>query len=154
MKPFSSILNIQEVPFVPYFATVLGMPENNPYAKRILCALFKTIKKHLPLYASHALVSYLPRDMKSLFEENGQLSFSSTFNYDAFINDLYTAKGIEHSHLFHNRKEAEDAVSVFFEVMKARLCNRKYADLMSLMPLSLRLNLMKDYVFEGHSYIY
>lgn len=153
MKPFSSNLIIREVPFVPYFATAFSIPENNLYAKRILSALFQTIRKHLPLYACNSLMAYLPRDMKSLFRENWLQTFSTTFNYDAFINDLYAAKGIEHSHLFHYRKNAEDAVSVFFEVMKARLSNREYIDLMSLMPFSLRLNLMNDYVFEGHSYI-
>ncbi len=154
MKPYSSIFDIQEVPFVPYFATALGMPENNPFAKRILCALFQTIREHLPLYASNALMTYLPRDLKPLFRDHWNQTFSTTFNYDAFINDLHAVKGMEHNHLFYSRKDAEDAVSVFFEVMKARLSNIEYTDLMSLIPFSLRLNLMNDYVFEGHSYIF
>ena len=154
MKPYSSNFDIQKFPFVAHFAMAFRMPENTLIARCILRAVLQTIREHLPLFASNALLSSLPRDMKPLLLENGQQTFSTTFNYDAFINDLYATKGLEHNNLFYARKDAEDAVSTFFEVMKTRLTPDQYADLMSLMPFSLRLNLMNDYVFEGHSYIF
>lgn len=154
MKALFCHAHIQQSPFVGKFAKVLGMPDNTLHAKSILSALFQTIRERIPLFASRTLIAYLPHEIKPLYLEEWQNEFSTNFDYKEFINALYRLKGLEHSDVFHSKMEVEAAVSAFFEVLKREIEDHQYEDLMSFMPLMLRVNLMNDYVFEGHSYFY
>lgn len=154
MKALFCHAHIQQSPFVGQFAKALGMPGNTLRAKSILSALFQTIRERIPLFASRTLIAYLPNEIKPLYLEEWQNEFSTKFDYKEFINALGKLKGLEHSHVFHSKMEVEAAVSAFFEVLKREIEDHQYEDLMSFMPLMLRVNLMNDYVFEGHSYFY
>lgn len=154
MKALFCHAHIQQSPFVAQFAKALGMPSNTLRAKSILSALFQTIRERIPLFASRTLVAYLPNEIKPLYLEEWQNEFSTKFDYKELINDLCKLKGLEHSDVFHCKREVETAVSAFFETLKAEIEDYQYEDLMSFMPISLRVNLMNDYVFDGHSYFY
>ena len=154
MKALFCHAQIQECPFVAQFARVLGMPDNTLHAKSILSAIFQTIRERIPLFASRTLIAYLPNDVNPLYSEEWNNEYSTEFDYNLFIHDLYSLKGLEHTYVFHSKMEAEGSVSAFFEVLKESLSHNQYEDLMSFMPFSLRTNLMNDYVFEGHSFFY
>ena len=154
MKALFCHAQIQKCPFVAQFAKVLGMPNNTLHAKSVLSAIFQTIRERVPLFASRTMVAYLPNDLKPLYLEEWNDEFSTRFDYSEFIHALMTLQGLEHIHVFHSKAEAELSVSGLFSVIKAHLSDNQYEDLMSFMPFSLRVNLMNDYGFEGHSYFY
>jgi uncharacterized protein (DUF2267 family) len=145
---------IQEMPFVIHFATALDMNQNTLKAKYILNAVFQTLTARIPFFASDALIGHLPKDVQPLFKDNCPHRCATDFDYDEFINALYESSHIEHCRLFCSTKEVETAVSTLFEVIKERLTEQQHIDLMLLMPLTLRMNLLNDYVFEGHLYIF
>ena len=153
MRAYDYHPQIHECFFVNQFASVLGMPMNTLHAKRILCAFFQTFREHIPLFASKSLIAHLPKDVRPFYKEGWQNHFSTKFDYDTFVDDLYTMKGMDHVKLFRSRREAETAVSAVFEVIRERSTDEEYEDLMSLMPLVLRINLLHDFHFDGHSYI-
>ncbi len=154
MKALFCHSQIEQSPFVAQFARVLGTADNTLYAKSVLSAIFQTLREHIPLFASRTLIAYLPNEIGPLYLEEWNNEYSTKFDYNSFICALCTLKGLEHTYVFHSRMEAERFVSAFFEVLKESLSHNQYEDLMSFMPFSLRINLMDDYVFEGHSYFY
>ncbi len=147
MKALFCHAHIQQSPFVAQFAEALGIPNNTLRAKSILSALFQTIRERIPLFASHTLIDFLPDVVKPLYLEEWHNEFSTQFDYKEFINALYKLKGLEHSAVFHSKIEVEAAVCAFFEVLREGVEETQYEDLMSFMPLSLRVNLMNDCAF-------
>ncbi len=145
MKAYSYHSSINESPFIHHFANVLGIPKNTSHAKSILCAFFQTIRAQMPLFASRALLNHLPNEVRTIYKDGWHLEYSPTFDYDAFINRLYNYKGFEHLNVFCSKNEAETAVSAVFEVIKEESTEEEYEDLMSFMPLLLRVNLMHVY---------
>ena len=143
---------IPAVLFIDQFAKVLGMPKNKNHARRILCAFCQTFRVRVPLIASSALVAHLPKEIKQLYKNGWNRKCCPHFDYDEFINALFEIKGVEHLQIFSSKAEAEKAVSAVFEVLKAFETERQYSVTISFMPLLLRVNLVKDYVFEGYSY--
>lgn len=154
MKAIFCHAQIQKCPLVAQFARALGMPKNTLHAKSVLSAIFQTLRERIPLFASRTLVSYLPNDVRPLYYEEWENEFATTFDYKEFLHALYKLKGLEHSDVFYSKTEAELSITAFFEVLKKGLTQTQYEDLMSFMPLSLRINLMNDYVFDEHSYFY
>ncbi len=153
MRTYNASVQTQEAPFVAHFASVIGMPGNIVRAKRILTAFLQTIRERIPLFASKALIAHLPNDIKPLIKEHWNRQFSTKFDYNEFIDALCETKGMEHFNLFYSKKEAETAVSAVFEVIKERESCHRYADLMSLMPLCLRMNILNEYFFDVHGQI-
>ena len=144
---------IQSDAFVEELATVLGMPKNPTHAKRILCAFFQTIRARIPPIASSVFMAHLPKDLKRTYMDGWNNRFSPKFDYDEFIDALYDSKGMEHRRLFSSKTQVETSVYAIFEVIKERLTDNQYSAVMALMPLLLRVNLVTDFIFEGHSYV-
>ena len=128
------------------------MPNNPMHSKRILCGFFQTIRTRITPIASSALMAHLPKDLKRVYMADWNHKFTSKFDYDEFINALYAICGMEHLRIFNSKVQAEMSVSAIFNVLKEHLTDNQYAAMMSLMPLVLRVNLVTDFVFEGHSY--
>lgn len=143
---------IQEADFVVQLAKALEIPNNTVYARRILCSIFQTLRVRITPIASSAIIAHLSKDVKQMYMGGWDNRYLPMFDYDDFINALYKQKGLEHLTLFNSKQHAERSVAAIFEVMKVQLTDNQYNSMMSLMPVLLRLNLMKDYVFEGHSY--
>ena len=123
-----------------------------PHTKRILNAFFQTIRVRIPAIASSALIAHLPRELKRLYMTDWDHRFSIKFDYSEFIDALYDARGMEHLRLFDTKAQAEMTVMSIFAVLKKHQTDTQYNAMISLMPLLLRVNLVTDYAFEGHSY--
>ena len=140
----------EKCPFIVQLATALGIPENEIYAKRVLSAFCQTIRERIAPISSNILIAHLPVSIQQLYLADWTGKCSKNFNYVEFINALYTVKGYEHENLFSTKKEVEVSVLVIFDFIKRLLSNNQYSEMMSFMPLSLRMNLITDYSFEEH----
>lgn len=142
--------------FVAQLATELDIPENNTHALRILRAVFQTIRKHLTPAASMHLLAHLPMAVKSIYVDGWNIDAPRqyVFDYDEFIDEVYKSSGGSQYKPFCRKVEVEESVQAVFRALKRNLSDGEYGEMMSYMPVSLRLYMNSDYIFEGQSYFY
>ena len=143
--------------FVAQLASELDMPENNGHALRVLRAVFHTIRKHLTPSVSLHLLSQLPMAVKSIYVDGWRIDAPKQqpdFDYEAFIDEVYKVSDGYQFKPFCRKAEVEDSVKAVFRVLKHNLSDGEYIDMMAYMPISLRLYLNNDYMFERQDYFH
>ena len=143
--------------FVAQLATELDMPEKNGHALCVLRAVFHTIRTHLTPDVSMHLLSQLPMAVKGIYVDGWRMDAPKKydFDYEEFIDAVYrsAASGSQYKP-FCRKCEVEESVQAVFRVLKRNLSEGEYMEMMDYMPISLRLYLNSDYMFEGQSYFY
>ena len=142
--------------FVAQLATELDMPENNSHALRVLRAVFHTMRTHLAPSVSMHLLSQLPMAVKSIYVDGWRIETpkQNVFDYEEFIDEVLNTSGGSQYKPFCRKAEVEESVQAVFRVLKHNLSDGEYMDMMDYMPISLRLYLNNDYMFEGQSYFH
>ena len=142
--------------FIAQLATELDMPENNTHALRMIRAVFHTIRKHLTPATSMHLLAHLPMAVKAIYVDGWDMEYPrhNAFDYEDFIDEVYKSSGGARLKPFCKKQEVEDSVYAVFKVLKANLSASDYSEMMSFMPVSLRLHMNSDFIFEGQSYFY
>jgi uncharacterized protein (DUF2267 family) len=140
--------------FVAQLATELDTPENNTHALRILRAVFHTIRKHLTPAASMHLIAHLPMAVKSIYVDGWNIDAPrvQVFDYEEFIDEVYKSSNSTQYKPFCRKPEVEASVQAVFRTLKRHLSDGEYSEMMSYMPVSLRLYMNSDYILEGQSY--
>ena len=142
--------------FISQLATELDMPENNTHALRVIRAVFHTIRKHLTPAVSMHLLAHLPMAVKAIYVDGWNMEYpqKTVFDYEEFIEEVYKTSGSAQIKPFCRKSEVEESVVAVFNVLKRNLSEGEYSEMMSFMPVSLRLYMNSDYIFEGQSYFY
>ena len=131
--------------FMAQLATALGYNENDAHAKTVLRAFCQTIRERIAPIASNVLIAHLPVPIQQVYLADWNGKCSKNFNYEEFITALYSVKGSEHENVFASKKEVEGSVLVIFDFIKKLLSDNHYNDMMSFMPISLRMNLVSEF---------
>ncbi len=140
--------------FVAQLATELDIPENHTHSLRVIRAVFQSIRKHLTPAASMHLIAHLPVAVKGIYVDGWNIDYPRphVFDYEEFIDEVYKNTGGLPHKAFCKKSDVETAVQAVFRTLKYNLADGEYKEMMSYMPVALRLYLNSDYILEGQSY--
>jgi uncharacterized protein (DUF2267 family) len=138
--------------FVTQLADELGMPENKTHTIRILRAVLHGIRSRITPASSMHLIYHLPMAVKAIYVDGWDIDNPQKppFDYDVFLQEIYSTRGEYTAKIFTQKSEVEESIHAIFRILKRNLSDGEYTDMMSYMPIALRLNLI-DYLMEGQS---
>lgn len=141
--------------FVAQLANELDMPQNQAHSMRILRSVLHGIRNRITPAASTHLMAQLPMAVKAIYVDGWDAGFPQkrVFDYEDFIDEVYRSCGYSRSQTLVRKAEVENSVIAVFKVLKKNVSDGEYADVMSYMPVALRLTLI-DYMMEGESFIH
>ena len=141
--------------FVSQLALEMDMPENNTHALRVLKAIFHGIRSRITPASSMHLIHQLPMAVKAIYVDGWDIDrpHIQAFDFDDFITEVYRVYGSNFHYAMSRKVEVESAVHAVFKVLKKNLSDGEYSEMMTYMPVGLRLHLV-DYLMEGQSYFH
>jgi uncharacterized protein (DUF2267 family) len=150
MRSQAALCPVTDHVFIAQLAAELGLHGNNILTKRILQLFFKNLRIRIPVIASRTLITYLPKELKSLYQYGWDSKQTLVFDYDEFIHDLYQSGRLPFN-LFIDKMEVGIIVLNIFEVIHRHTTKQQYDFIMSLLP-TLSARLETEYVFDDHNY--
>jgi uncharacterized protein (DUF2267 family) len=141
--------------FVSQLASELDMPENNAHALRVLKAIFYGIRSRITPASSMHLIHQLPMAVKAIYVDGWDIDrpHMKAFDFDDFIAEVNRSYSKSFHQPISRKAEVEGAVHAVFKVLRKNLTDGEYSEMMTYMPVGLRLHLV-DYLMEGQSYFH
>jgi uncharacterized protein (DUF2267 family) len=141
--------------FVSQLAFEMDMPENNNHALRVLQSVFHGIRSRITPASSMHLIHQLPMAVKAIYVDGWDIDRPQkhSFDYDDFVEEVNRSYSKSFHQSIRRKAEVEEAVHAVFKVLKKNLTDGEYSEMMTYMPVGLRMHLV-DYLMEGQSYFH